>query len=50
MGFSNFRMYAQIINPFVFHDFDGMDPEYNTGTYNDDVSFATYSFGVSLSF
>lgn len=50
MGFSNFRMYAQIINPFVFHDFDGMDPEYNTGIYNDDVPFATYSFGVSLSF
>ena len=50
MGFSNFRMYAQIINPFVFHNFDGMDPEYNTGIYNDDVPFATYSFGVSLSF
>ena len=50
MGFSNFRMYAQIINPFLFHDFDGMDPEYNTGTYNDDVSSSTYLFGVSLSF
>ena len=50
MGFSNFRMYAQIINPFVFHDFDGMDPEYNSGTYNDDVPSSTYLFGVSLSF
>lgn len=50
MGFSNFRMYAQIINPYISHDFDGMDPEYNSGTYNDDVSSATYLFGVSLSF
>ena len=50
MGFSNFRMYAQIINPFVFHNFDGMDPEYNSGTYNDDVPSSTYLFGVSLSF
>lgn len=50
MGFSNFRMYVQVINPFIFTDFDGMDPEYNSGTYNDDVSSSTYLFGVSLSF
>ena len=50
MGFSNFRMYAQVINPFVFHNFDGMDPEYNTSLYNDDVSSATYLFGLNFSF
>lgn len=47
---SNFRIYAQIINPFLFHDFDGMDPEYNSGTYQDDVPSATYLLGVNLSF
>ncbi len=50
LGFANFRMYAQIINPFVFHDFDGMDPEYNSSVYNDDLPSASYLFGVSLSF
>jgi hypothetical protein len=50
LGLTNFRAYAQVINPFVFHDFDGMDPEYNTGTYNDDVSLATYLIGINLAF
>ena len=50
LGLTNFRAYAQAINPFVFHDFDGVDPEYNTGLYNDDVPSATFLFGVNLSF
>ncbi|MGQ1784622.1 MULTISPECIES: SusC/RagA family TonB-linked outer membrane protein [unclassified Saccharicrinis] len=50
LGFNSLRMYAQVTNPFVFHDFDGIDPEYNTGLYNDDVSSATYLFGVNVSF
>ncbi|MCG8309269.1 MAG: TonB-dependent receptor [Cytophagales bacterium] len=50
IGFNNFRVYAQILNPFLFHDFDGMDPEYNTGLYNDDVSSSTYLFGLNFSF
>ncbi|MDF9796431.1 TonB-linked SusC/RagA family outer membrane protein [Catalinimonas alkaloidigena] len=50
LGLSNFRAYTQVINPFVFHNFDGMDPEYNTGTYNDDVPSATYLIGINLSF
>jgi TonB-linked SusC/RagA family outer membrane protein len=49
-GINNLRFYGQIINPFVFHDFDGMDPEYNSGTYNDDVPSAIYLVGVNLSF
>ncbi|GAA0878526.1 TonB-dependent receptor [Algoriphagus jejuensis] len=50
MGFSKFRMYAQVSNPFVFYDFDGMDPEFNSSTYNDGVPTATYLFGVNVSF
>ncbi len=50
LGLTNFRAYAQVINPFVFHNFDGMDPEYNSGTYNDDVPSATYLIGINLSF
>ena len=49
-GLSNLRAYAQVINPFIFHDFDGMDPEYNSGTYQDDVPSATYLIGINLSF
>jgi TonB-linked SusC/RagA family outer membrane protein len=49
-GISNLRFYGQVINPFLFHDFDGMDPEYNSGTYNDDVPSAIYLLGVNLSF
>ncbi|GAA5224884.1 TonB-dependent receptor [Membranihabitans marinus] len=50
MGIGKLRAYAQIDNPFLFHNFDGMDPEYNTGLYNDDVSSSTILFGVNLSF
>lgn len=49
-GMSHIRLYAQVTNPFVFHNFDGTDPEYNTSLYNDDVSSATYLFGVNVSF
>ncbi|WP_111319935.1 SusC/RagA family TonB-linked outer membrane protein [Algoriphagus chordae] len=50
IGFSKFRMYAQVSNPFVFYDFDGMDPEFNSSTYNDGLPTATYLFGVNVSF
>ncbi len=50
IGFSNFRMYAQVSNPFVFYDFDGMDPEFNSSTYNDGIPTATYLFGLNVSF
>jgi TonB-linked SusC/RagA family outer membrane protein len=49
-GMSHVRLYAQVTNPFVFHNFDGTDPEYNTSLYNDDVSSATYLFGVNVTF
>jgi TonB-linked SusC/RagA family outer membrane protein len=50
--FSNLRFYLQANNPFVFMKEKNiwMDPEFNSGTYQDDVPNAVYSFGVSASF
>jgi hypothetical protein len=48
--FSNFRVYGQVSNPFVFSDFIALDPEFNSNVYQDDVPFAAYLFGVNLSF
>ncbi|MFT6810773.1 MAG: TonB-linked SusC/RagA family outer membrane protein, partial [Saprospiraceae bacterium] len=50
LGFSNFRVYAQAANPFVFTNFLGFNPEYNSSVSNDDLPFATYLVGVNLSF
>ncbi|WP_025763490.1 SusC/RagA family TonB-linked outer membrane protein [Dyadobacter tibetensis] len=49
-GMSNLRMYAQASNPFVFHKFDGLDPEYNSSAYDDDVPSSVLLFGINLSF
>lgn len=50
MGFSNFRIYAQANNPFVFTKTPGFNPEYNGNVYTDGVSFATYLLGLNVSF
>jgi TonB-dependent starch-binding outer membrane protein SusC len=52
MKFSSLRIYLQANNPFVFTKEKNiwMDPEFNSGTYQDDVPYATYLFGVSASF
>ncbi|HAZ02144.1 MAG: SusC/RagA family TonB-linked outer membrane protein [Bacteroidetes bacterium GWF2_42_66] len=46
------RCYLQASNPFVFTKENNiwMDPEFNSGVYTDDVPYATYLFGVNLSF
>lgn len=49
LGVANIRVYGQVSNPFVFTDFLGFNPEYNSGVNDDDVPFATYLFGVNLS-
>ncbi len=52
MKFSNLRLYLQANNPKVFTKEKNiwMDPEFNSGTYQDDVPNATYIFGISASF
>ena len=50
--FSNLRLYVQGNNLRVFTKDKNiwMDPEFNSGTYQDDVPNSTYLFGISASF
>jgi len=48
MGIDRLRFYLQVINPFIFTKYRGMDPEYNSSTYIDDVPSTTVTFGFSL--
>jgi len=52
MKFAQARFYVQANNPFVFVKNRNMwmDPEFNSGTYQDDVPYSTFLFGVNLSF
>ncbi len=47
---SNARVYAQVINPFIFTKYTGFDPEFNSAIYQDDVPSMTISLGVNVSF
>ena len=47
---SNARIYAQISNPFIFSNYVGFDPEFNSAIYQDDVPSAIYTLGVNISF
>lgn len=50
--FSNLRLYGQANNVYVFTKEKNvwMDPEFNSGTYQDDVPHSIIQFGVSASF
>jgi TonB-dependent starch-binding outer membrane protein SusC len=50
--FGSLRVYLQANNAFLFTKEKNiwMDPEFNSGTYQDDVPNATYIFGVTASF
>lgn len=52
VNISNIRCYLQATNPFYYNKESNiwMDPEFNSGTYQDDVPYATYLFGLNLSF
>ena len=47
---SSARIYGQISNPFVFTQFTGFDPEFNSAIYQDDVPSMIYTFGINVSF
>ncbi|NDC79406.1 MAG: SusC/RagA family TonB-linked outer membrane protein, partial [Chitinophagia bacterium] len=44
------RLYFQVLNPKYWTRFNGMDPEYNSNTYIDDVPSMTVAFGTSIGF
>lgn len=52
MGLSQLRIYANILNPFTFTDYEGWDPEYATTSLQNGngPSNVTYQFGVNLRF
>lgn len=44
------RVYFQVINPTYWTKFNGMDPEYNSATYIDDVPSITFAIGANIGF
>lgn len=50
-GMKSCRVYVNIINPFVFTDYDGYDPEWaGASLKKGGVSSVTYQFGASVKF
>lgn len=50
-GIQSLRLYINVLNPFVFTDYGGFDPEWADADFGDGGnSFVTYQFGVNLSF
>lgn len=53
IGIQNLRIYANILNPFVFTDYKGFDPEWADAKINDGTggpSSITYQFGLNVKF
>jgi len=52
LGVSNFRLYCNVLNPFVFTNYEGFDPEWAGASMGRDNGPATttYQFGVSVKF
>ncbi|MEQ9439254.1 MAG: TonB-dependent receptor [Cyclobacteriaceae bacterium] len=51
IGLQNLRVYANVLNPFVFTKYDGFDPEWaDEGLESSGNSFINYQFGVNLTF
>lgn len=44
------RLYFQVINPQYWTRFNGMDPEYNSNTFIDDVPNMTFAMGLNIGF
>lgn len=51
VGVGSFRLYANVLNPFVFTDYDGYDPEWADASFSiGRVGSITYQFGVNVKF
>jgi hypothetical protein len=49
LGISHARFYVQVSNPFIFTDYIGFDPEFNSAIYQDDVPSIIYTAGLNIS-
>ena len=51
LDIKSLRLYVNVLNPFVFTDFDGFDPEWAGRSQNGGgVSTTTYQLGVNVNF
>lgn len=52
IGIDNLRVYANVLNPFVFSDYEGYDPEYAGTTLENGngPAVVTWQFGVNVKF
>ena len=52
IGITNLRLYCNVLNPFVFTDYEGFDPEWASASMGRDNGPATttYQFGLSVKF
>lgn len=50
LSLASFRVYANILNPFVFTDYDGYDPEWAASRFGGGVSTTTCQLGVNVKF
>jgi TonB-linked SusC/RagA family outer membrane protein len=51
MKMTNLRMYVNVLNPFVFSDYKGYDPEWaDTSSKNDGPSMIIWQFGFNVKF
>lgn len=52
LGLSNVRVYVNVLDPFVFSDYYGWDPEYATtsSSNGNGPSSITYQFGINVEF
>ena len=51
VGISRMRIYANVLNPFVFTEYDGYDPEWASASFGiGRVSSITYQLGVNVNF
>lgn len=52
LNITNFRIYCNVLNPFVFSKYEGFDPEWASASMGKDngPSTITYQFGVNVKF
>jgi TonB-linked SusC/RagA family outer membrane protein len=48
IGVDRIHFYLQVTNPFLFTNYTGLDPEYNSNTFQDQVPTMSYTFGFNI--
>lgn len=48
IGIERIHLYLQVTNPFLYTNYTGLDPEYNSNTYQDQVPTMSYTFGFNI--